>query len=543
MKRKVLKYILLFLLTAALLIFCSCKASVDDAEPKMFTIQYSDDSGIYSISVEQGQLYSINSIPSRYGYEFIGLFDAEEGGTQYVNSKGGSVSAFTNNESLVLYAQFKPKEYTVVLNYQGAEVIGSRSIPVNYSQMLSNLPTNLTMDNKYFVGWFTAPDKGGNQIADQYGVIPNKARINETNFDLSDPNGFINLYAGFKGEEHLVTFYVDGIREPEEQLIEHGTFISKVITALRNAEGMAILTWSKNSNKTEIFDGKVLDDMVLYSVDFAPVLEFDSNGGSNVQSIIARKGTDISLPTPIRENYTFAGWYTIGGKKYTAVSMPVASEKLVAHWNAKLIFNTNGGTAVQDISEEVGTKISLPTTEKDGYMFAGWYTEKGQKYSSTSMPETSIKLIAKYYKTKSKRYVLINASTGVGVDTSVPKTNNYCSVLDLSELYDADIDQVKITVSYKGSCHSWDYISKDLTINMNWYSTGTASDGYKVWSHSDTIPYNDNGIYTFTHSTFLQLTTQKYYVAYYSIPLRRSSYGDITDFWVDVSYPDTTTLY
>lgn len=542
MKHKILKNIVIYCLVAVLLLLCACDMG-DGGEPGIYTIQYSDDTGIHSVSVESGSLYSINPVPTRNGYDFVGLFDSEVGGTQYVNSNGGSVSAFTDNKNLVLYPQFKAKEYTLILDYQGAAVTGSRSLSVSYGQTLSNLPTNLALDNKTFTGWYTAPERGGVQIADQYGVLPAKAKVTEANFDLSDPDGFINLYAGFKGEEHLVTFYIDGIAEPEEILVEHGTHISKVVTEARNSEGMAVLNWSKTSDKSEIFNGRIQDDMVLYSVDFAPVIDFDSNGGNDVNSVIAGAGSGIVLPTPVRENYTFGGWYTTSGKKFTATAMPQESTSLVARWNAQLIFDTNGGLAVENISEPTGTKITLPTTEKDGYMFAGWYTEQGQEYSTTSMPETSTKLFAKYYKTQSKRYVLVSASKYVSADTSEPKTSSYCVVLDLSELYDAGARQVDIIASYKGGCNSWDYISKALSIYMNWYNQGTASDGYKVWAYSDTISYNDTGMYTFNHSTHLQLTASKYYVSYFSSPRQHFSYGRITDFWVDVSYPDTSVLY
>ncbi len=546
MNRNVMKFIV-FLLLTLLLMLCACKDNNDESKQKTYTIQYSDDSGLYSIYVEKGELYSLSTIPSRIGYDFIGLFDAEIGGTQYINSTGGSLSAFSDNRNLVLYAQYKAKEYTVILDYHGAEVNGSRSLSVSYGQMLSNLPTNLTMKNKIFVGWFTEPDMKGVQIADQYGVLPAKAKVNENNYDLSDPDGYITLYAGFKGEEHLVTFYVDGVRDPEEHMIEHDTYISKVVTELRNADGMAVLSWSKFSDKSEIFEGKIQNDMVLYSVEFAPVLDFEVNGGFSVESIIARKGAEITLPTPVRENYTFAGWYTTAGKEFTATTMPGSSENLVAHWNAKLIFNTNGGTAVKDISEAVGTKISLPSTKKSGYIFAGWYTDQGQKYDITSMPETSVKLFAKYYKTQSKRYSLISASYEAYIYTDVPiitKGNTKQSVvLDLSELYDVGVQQVEVTANYKGWFKSFKAQQKDNGIYMVWYNQGIPSDGYNVWSYGDKISFRDTSKYTFEHSTSLSLTTPKYYICYYTTEYSGSSPGRIQDFWVEISYPDTSVLY
>ena len=533
-------------------VLCACNGNDKNdtaQEPQTYTIQYSDDIGIHTISVKSGALYSINPVPSRIGYDFIGLFDSEVGGVQYINSKGGSLATFSDNKNLVLYPQFKAKRYTLVLDYQGAAVLGARSLPVTYEQTLVELPMNLTMENKTFCGWYTAPNRGGLQIADQYGVIPNNAKITETNFDLTNPDGFINLYAGFKGQEYKVTFYIDGVREPEEQMIEHGTHISQVVTQTRNKEGKAVFSWSKQSDKAEVFEGRIVDSMVLYSVDFAPAIDFDSNDGSVVASIIAREGDSIVLPTPVRTNYTFAGWYASDGVEYTTNTMPANSIQLVARWNAQLNFNTNGGGVVETISQPVGTAIELPLAEKSGFIFAGWYDESGKAYNSTSMPQKSRTLYAKYYKAESKRYVMIDASTNAGIYTVEPSTSRYCTVLDLSELYDAGIRNINVKANYKG-WYAWNHsrLPDYAFISMNWYKQSPASDGYKVWSYRDKINQNDKSAYRFEHSTTLTLTTSKYYVSRYCSYYNSGGFGDstcgwISDFWVEVSYPDMSTLY
>ena len=52
-------------------------ANVKDA----YVIQYTDDTGTYVIDVKPGEPYSMSAIPTREGYDFLGLFDAEVGGT------------------------------------------------------------------------------------------------------------------------------------------------------------------------------------------------------------------------------------------------------------------------------------------------------------------------------------------------------------------------------------------------------------------------------------------------------------------------------
>ena len=76
---------------------------------------------------------------------------------------------------------------------------------------------------------------------------------------------------------------------------------------------------------------------------------------------------------------------------------------------------------------------------------------------------------------------------------------------------------------------------------MAWYYTNTASDAYKVWGYKDT--HTDNTYGNYTQKTTLELTTDKLYVCRYD---EISSYDwrvYWTNFWVEIEYPDMTTLY
>ena len=48
-------------------------ANVKDA----YVIQYTDDTGTYVIDVKLGEPYSMSAIPTREGYDFLGLFDGD----------------------------------------------------------------------------------------------------------------------------------------------------------------------------------------------------------------------------------------------------------------------------------------------------------------------------------------------------------------------------------------------------------------------------------------------------------------------------------
>lgn len=94
------------------------------------------------------------------------------------------------------------------------------------------------------------------------------------------------------------------------------------------------------------------------------------------------------LPIPVKENYTFSGWYTTAGAgdQVTAQSIFNKDSKktLYAHWmkkSIKLVFiGFNGQKYEKQVNYGENYGI-LPVPEKEGYIFDGWYTLKD--YSDT----------------------------------------------------------------------------------------------------------------------------------------------------------------
>ena len=537
MKKKFFKMlILLTTLALATLVLFACSGTDDsDQTPQTYTIQYTDDNGNHSITVESGGIYALTELPIKEGHIFKGLFDSEIGGTQYVNKQGGALSAFTDNKNLILYPQFESIKYTVQLDYQGAPVTGSREVAVEYGSRLSNLPVSIEKENMVFLGWYTQPNCKGVQIADSYGVIPDKSTINSTNFTLPNANGYIYLYAGFEMMKYTVSFYATANSTVEEIEVEHGTHISKVVPTTR-VDGKAVYSWSKSkSNPNDIFSGVIVSDMILYGAEYAPVIDFDVKGGEEIVPIVEKAGQDIVLPTPTRENYLFLEWVTAGGEAYTDTIMPEDSIKLTAKWQAKLVFEENGGKEVKDISQAVGESVELPTTEKEGFIFAGWYTTEGQKYESKSMPKESIVLQAKYYAIAKKTYTVIKPDKYIYTWYTSLSQGDGCSSIDVSDLYNAGVENIKITVNYKSKIEK-----ENETTTMKWYSDASPSDKYFLWECSE--KHSLKSTYTsYTNSTELTLNSSVIYV-YYRASIS-SFYGYWSDFWVEIEYPDTSVLY
>lgn len=103
------------------------------------------------------------------------------------------------------------------------------------------------------------------------------------------------------------------------------------------------------------------------------------------------------LPTPTKEYRVFMGWFTSleGGTEVTSntVLSQTTTQTLYAHWRvitATITLNPNGGTVSPDsvngiIGESYG---ELPTPNRPGYVFAGWFNPLNVKVTAESIIES-----------------------------------------------------------------------------------------------------------------------------------------------------------
>jgi len=499
-----------------------------DPAPQEYTIQYTDESGAHTITVTNGMPYSLDVVPTKTGYDFLGLFDSEVGGTQYVSSSGSSLAPFTDKKNMVLFPQYKAKDYTVILDYQGAAVTGSRQLTVTYGQSLPELPKNLKGEHKVFAGWYTEAECGGVQIADEYGLIPLVSVLNEQNFDLSGAS--VTLYAGFETEKFTVTCCFEEGMDTEELQVVYDTPVNRIVPKTR-VDGNAVLAWSKTPGG-EAYIGTITADTVLYAVEYAPVIEFNTDGGNAVIPVVARAGSTVSLPVPTKDLAKFAYWEDADGSKYEATTMPSKSITLKAVWQAKLVFDENGGSDVDDISVAAGNKITLPTPEREGFIFAGWYNADKEQYTSTTMPTAGVALKAGWYKALKTTQILSSGSSYSGSN----KAGYKWITVELSNLVNSK--NAYFTLNYHLKLKSYDekYLGK---ANFACYSMATASDAYLIDVHTFNVTklYKDS-FQDVSWSINIQTSNDVYMCMYYT---SYKFYMD--DYYVDIYYPDMANFY
>ena len=152
---------------------------------------------------------------------------------------------------------------------------------------------------------------------------------------------------------------------------------------------------------------------------------FDANGGSVSPSskTVAYGSSYGDLPSPARQNYKFAGWYTAktGGTKVTGDNrMELTSDHtLYAHWTGQpytVYFDANGGSVSPSSKEAVYMEEygALPDPYWTGYDFEGWYTARtgGTKVTSGSRMQTGAGHTLYAHWTGRKYTVYFNAGGG-----------------------------------------------------------------------------------------------------------------------------------
>ena len=124
-------------------------------------------------------------------------------------------------------------------------------------------------------------------------------------------------------------------------------------------------------------------------------IAFDSNGGDPCNSVTANYGASITLPSPTKTGYTFAGWWSSetsnqgSGTQRTWSTMPDvgnngSSVTLYAKWSAKnytLTVDPNGGswnssTSSQNFTQAYETTKTIADPTRTGYTFKGWVIYK-----------------------------------------------------------------------------------------------------------------------------------------------------------------------
>jgi len=265
-----------------------------------------------------------------------------------------------------LYAKWTINDYTVTFNTNGGTAIVSQT--VQYNTLVVG-PVTTTREGHTFDGWYT--DAGLTAAFD---------------IEHTPVTGATQLYAKWGTNGYTVTFNTNGGTEIDDQTVQYNTLVAAPVTTTR--EGHTFDGWYKDPGLTAVFDitnTVITSATQLYAKwtinDYT--VTFNTNGGTAIVSQTVQYNALVVGPvTTTREGHTFNGWYTDTGltAAFDIANTPVTGITLLyAKWDTigyPVTFHTNGGTAIDSQTVQYNARVAGPvTTTRDGYSFAGWYTD------------------------------------------------------------------------------------------------------------------------------------------------------------------------
>ena len=188
-------------------------------------------------------------------------------------------------------------------------------------------------------------------------------------------------------------------------------------------------------------------------------ITFETNGGTNVESVEVEYLDTVSLKTPSKAGYSFVGWYQDKDltTKFDSTTKLTSNVTLYAKWEKIVLnvsFNTNGGSDVETIKVDYNKKLTLPENPtKVGHTFVGWYqdTSLTNEFNVNTSITKDITLYAKWE---------------INVYKVSFETNSSTVISDLTVVYNNKVNLPQTPTKEGYSFVGW-YQDKDLTVEFD----------------------------------------------------------------------------
>ena len=461
MKKRLLSIILTFcmmfaLAPAALLADESAAVQVDSASAKIgetvnIPVKLTSNPGIAAVtfeilydedlltlkSIEKGSVFSSGNFSSDVAAKGVFWFNMEANSTALgemfslefevvgsgstevaVQLVGGEESNCVDLEGVTVPITFKAgtvtiaaPAYTVTFNANGGTVTPATAA-TNEDGKLTTLPTP-TRDGYTFDGWYTAAD-GGEKITAETVFTADATVYAHWTENVTPP------------ATYTITFNPNGgAGSMSPATVKEGDTFTLPACAFTAPAGKEFKAWQINGKEyapgaSYLFTSDTAVTAVWKDIPVVPVthtVTFDPNGGTVTPATAAtgKDGKLTALPTPVREGYTFDGWYTAadGGEKVTVETVFTADATVYAHWTGNvtppvtytITFNSNGGAGVMDaVTIPANTAYTLPNcafTAPAGMDFQAWRINGVDYFPGESYTITANTVVTAIWRDKS----------------------------------------------------------------------------------------------------------------------------------------------
>ena len=382
--------------------------------------QYQTNSSYYGVSgsfTNGGSITISGKNPTLTGYVFAGWYTKQTGG---VKVEDGDSGLFDNKVgSVTLYAHWSPISDKEIYVYENSELIDQNnkvkwgvktSVQIDKNDVSSvnnHLFFSIVHDDKTY--YFESSNSDIFQLSiDGVGFFSITKQDLEYKIEVSALQKNVVIHYNHI-EVDLI--YDNGTGENGEISVINGKEYGELPPPNKNKSGYTFDGW-RTADGQEVDESTIVtetDDHSLYAHWCPKEYEVTFDSGSD-QSFdpkdVVFYGKYGELPSPKRDGYTFDGWFTkaTGGSLITKdTTVETAQDHtLFAHWtpNKYLVTFDSDSDQLFDsqyvvFDGEYGEYEELPSPNKKGYTFKGWYTEQED---GLKIEENTIVTIAKNHK-------------------------------------------------------------------------------------------------------------------------------------------------
>ncbi len=343
-----------------------------------YTITYNANGGTVDPATQQYTVTSTDAlaIPTRDGYDFagwknegaaVGTWDANE----TTSASGQNLSGDWGDVTLT--AQWTVKTYTITFTgMTGANTTATYT--TEDTATIASKQSNPTKDYYTFAGWLPsgADNNWGTSVLASDTVLAGKY-------------GDVTLTAQWTAIEYTITFYQD----PEKTtVLTEETFSADDATiTVPDVPAKDGYTGEWSSYTTNPADGNQVVYPIYTAVNYT--ITYNANNGNvspATQTYTIESTTALAVPT--RDGYTFKGWKNEGAAVGSWAANETTDENgqnlssdwgnvtLTAQWTPTtytIKFNTDGGTAIPNMTYTIESTDTLPTASgKPNFAFTGW---------------------------------------------------------------------------------------------------------------------------------------------------------------------------
>ena len=364
-----------------------------------------------------------------------------------------------------------------------------------YNISLGKETVNLMVgDTETVVATVTPANKTGNQL---YWV--------SSNIDVASVNQKGEIFARGVGEavitvslnnveetinvvvidEYEVRFHTNGGSDIETIKVLSGNVASEPIPPTKLDYKFDGWFTDGNLEYKFAFNTTISSDLILYASWKLETItvNFEVNGGNELESRVIKKGTKVSLPFPTKAGKVFDGWYEDANFSVAFALNTVLNEDitLYAKWGSEpytITFDTDNGSEVDSQTKIYGEKVTQPANPTRPYFnFLGWYSDSTYTiafdFNEPIKGDTTL-----YAKWKAQEFNIVYDLNGGKWDTPL---NSVRTAL-LTDFYEYIHPQMSLSIFMHG-------VGKSSGFDGRWYEFVDQMYGANITSRDTSQPY------------------------------------------------------